>query len=118
MAQKYDIDGYQAGDTLTLKYTVTNSDDTAMNLTGASLKFAVATVNPDGELGSALAEKTIGDGITVTDAPNGLCEVEIEDGDITAGGTYRHELEVTTSDSKSYTVAYGSIRAKQAIYTS
>lgn len=55
----------------------------AWQLTGRTLKFALKLHAGDTDA-AALAVKTIGSGITVTDAPNGLARVQINPADTTA----------------------------------
>lgn len=117
MPTQVNIDRYIAGDTYIMQFALTNADATPMDLTDATLKWACAIVDGDGNLSAASAQKTEGNGITITDAVNGACEVEIAPGDILTAGKYWHEFEVTTSDARSYTVAWGTIRAKNAIYS-
>ena len=117
MPTQVNIDRYIAGDTYVMQFALTNADSTPMDLTNATLKWACAVIDYDGNLGAAVAEKNEGNGITITDAVNGACEVEIAPGDISDNGRYWHEFEVTTNTGRSYTVAWGTIRAKAAIYS-
>ena len=53
-----------AGDTRKLCYAVQNSDGTALDLTGSTIKWAAAQIT-QGRIGSPDLEKSVGDGITV-----------------------------------------------------
>jgi hypothetical protein len=64
------------GDTPVWRFTVVDADGAAVNLTGYSARFTVKrNVNHDDT--DAFLTKTIGSGITVTNAAGGLLEVRL-----------------------------------------
>lgn len=115
MPRRYDVRDYIAGDTLTMNYTLNNPDGSAMDLTAATIKWGAALVT-NGKFASASVEKTVGDGITVTNAVAGQISVDVDAGDITAAGLYYHELEVVVAG-QSLTMCKGTLHADAALYT-
>lgn len=65
------------------------------------------------DTGSAVTTvtKSLSDGITVTDGPNGLLTVSLTPADTAdiAGGTYKHELEGTDGSGNKTTLAIGRV---------
>jgi hypothetical protein len=89
------------GDDITLRFTVVDEDGVAVNITG----WAISWIMTSGLV------KTVGAGVTITDAPNGVVEVEIDPVD-TASLTeihYCHKLRRTGTGTVS-TLAYGNIQ--------
>ncbi|MEQ8823826.1 MAG: hypothetical protein RIC14_05585 [Filomicrobium sp.] len=103
-----------AGDSVDIDYALTNSDGSSMDLTGASAKWGIS---PDGTASSATLTKTVGDGISITDAASGALTVSIDAGEIPAGHHW-YELEVVLSDASSHTMARGYLHATSTIYAS
>lgn len=108
MATKTDF-SFFSGDTQTLKITVNDgaTPPVAKDLTGATITWGLAK-----RQGKApFLTKTIGSGITVTDAVNGELEVAIDPADTAdvKGGSYYHELEITDSIGNIATAAYGDV---------
>jgi len=101
------IDDYFSGDTLVLSVTVKNkrTGDT-VSLIGSDIEWVLA------ESPASVNEvvKTVGDGITVTDAQYGEFEVEIVPTDTESlAGDYYHEAEITDADGDVSTVFAGGI---------
>jgi hypothetical protein len=72
------------GTDLIIPVTIVQDDDpaTPVNLAGAALTFALREITgPDCIAKTALLTKTIGAGVTVTDAAAGAVEVAIDDAD-------------------------------------
>lgn len=92
------------GDDETLQVTVKDEDGNEKDLTGASLKYAIAP----GRGLEPFFTLTDADGINVTDAANGVVRIDIPSSD-TDGivGTYYHELEVTDQNGVTKTVLEG-----------
>lgn len=87
--------------------------DGPVDLTGAALAFTVRRTYT----GTALVTKTVGDGITVTDAANGqatLALVPDDTADLTIA-THYYDLVLTLSG-KSYTLAVGTFKVLQNIH--
>jgi len=105
MSTKVQIE-FISGDSQKLIITVQDADNApaAKNLTGATITWALARSR-----GSApLITKTVGSGITVTDAANGALEVAIAPADTaTIDGVHYHELEVVDSAGNKSTAVYG-----------
>ena len=105
LGTKYDTSMF-SGDSLTLNVAVQDGDGVAVNLTGATLEFALSKQSSSGgPKGSALFSKTP----TVVNAVGGSVQVEI-DPDDTADlkcGEYYGELQVTDASGNVSTVLYG-----------
>lgn len=82
-----------SGDSKVLNITVTDSADAAVDLSD------VNAAEWSLYLSSALVTKTLGSGITVTDAVNGIVQVTIDPADTEElkGGEYKHGIQLTTS---------------------
>ncbi len=76
-----------SGDTPTLKFTVTNSDGSACDLTNATVTF-VGALYPDA---AELAWSATG---TITNAAGGLCEYTMTADDTGVPGMYDCELHI------------------------
>lgn len=105
-----DLDPIQQGDDETLSITVTNPDGTPYNLTGLPLRFvakrSLLLRDDQGEI-----VKTIGSGITVTNAAGGLAEVAIAGSDtraINAPAFLYWDLQIKQGG-KNYTLAKGRV---------
>jgi hypothetical protein len=95
-----------AGDSKNVVITVSNDEGIALNLTGASVKWALKkrVTSTENEL-----YKTNTDGITITDAANGVITIKLVPVDTTTlNGTYHHECEVTDANGNVSTVTVGS----------
>lgn len=97
---------WTSGDDLPFEIEVTDQNDVAEDLTGASITWAMAR-RPTS---SILLTKTVGSGITITDAVNGLFLVKLDaaDGE-NFRGDYYHEAEVVFASGDKRTVARGTI---------
>ena len=100
---------YVAGDDVLIRFTVTDQDDVAANITGTTPRFAivnavtgVAVVGTETSPATAVA--------TITDGPNGVFTVAIDDEDTEdLRGTYRYQAELTDVSGGVSTVATGFI---------
>lgn len=97
---------YFSGDNLDILFTVSDGDNPGnpKDLTGASIDWVLAK-----QQGKApLITKSIGSGVTITDAANGKGTVSIQQADTEnlKGDTYWHELQVTVGGKRS-TSMYG-----------
>jgi hypothetical protein len=108
MALEQDIEFF-SGDTVKIKVTITDADNAndPKNLTGAqSIIWALAKAQGK----APLVTKTVGGGITVTDAPNGVCEVLLSVGDTpNFKGSFYHEMQVVDATGNKSTVLYGAV---------
>jgi hypothetical protein len=87
-----------AGDTNNISVSITDHDGAPLNLTGAAIEY---------KAGASLT-KTVGVGITITDAPGGICRIEIDPIDTAAlSGYYYHQLVVTNVGGDISTVLTG-----------
>lgn len=110
------ISDYVAGDTLVMNVLVTDSKGAAIDLTGATLKWAIAAGKPtDTTYATPLLLLTQGDGITVVDAVAGSVRVVLDEGRFTRAGSFVHELEVELASGESYTVARGVLKSQAAV---
>lgn len=94
-----------AGDYITLDFTAKEESGAALNLTGLTLKWSLGRTSD----GPPLLTKTIGSGITVTDAAAGKFKVELDQADTQKfSGAYYHEAKAFNV-SRPYTIFTGQI---------
>jgi|APHM01.1.fsa_nt_gi Domain of unknown function (DUF2479). len=98
---------YFAGDTAVVEVTV-RQDGSPKDLSNATITFALSRFRGD----EPIIEKTLGNGVTITDALAGVLRIEIE-GDETAdlgeadGEDYHYEVAVRDNNSATATVTTG-----------
>ena len=98
-----------SGNTRVLRVTVLDQDEVVVDITGATAEFIMA--KRPGK--SAVVTKTVGSGIVITDATNGLLEITLEPADTeTLSGTFHHELEVTDLGGRKTTVLFGTVTVR------
>ena len=97
----------KAGNTCVLKFTITDQDTALpLNLTGSTIKFKAAQ-NAKIEV-PEIERMTGGQGIVITDAPAGKCEVTIiPDLTLTFGKKLYYELDVIEASGRISTVQSG-----------
>lgn len=88
---------FHLGENWIVQYECNDGNGNDINLTGASLEWALATLN-----GSPVMTRTIGDGITLTVPLEGSCTLSVTPIHQSAAGvtdstTYRYELRLTTA---------------------
>jgi hypothetical protein len=105
------VKNYVSGDSLDIGVTALDADGAALDITGATITYAISPADEPG--GTAVVTKSTADGITITDAAAGTFTITIDAGDTAALETadYHHEVQVTTADSKVYTILRGKISA-------
>lgn len=92
-----------AGDTRNIVVTVTNSDGTPANLTGATIKWVAAR----GKL-VMISKDTIDNGIVITDALNGAYTIRLNQSDSSdLAGNLTHESVVTDAFGNITTILTG-----------
>lgn len=101
------------GDSRKWTFAVTYSDTGAVySLAGASMWFTAKKRITDADV-AAVFQKTIGSGITLTDAANGLGYIELSPADTSALSSGKQNLEfdlqLKSSAGKIYTVAFGKL---------
>ena len=80
-----------SGDTKVLRVTATEADGSPLNLIGIDITWVLAKK----VTAPAILTKTIGAGITVTDAPNGIFEVNLTPADTAdLKGSYYFEAQI------------------------
>jgi hypothetical protein len=86
------------GDAPPLRFTLENADGSGpLDLTGvAGIRFTAKVSADDADVDAIIA-KTIGDGITVTSATDGVLIVQLEPEDIDVARTLLWDLQVTDS---------------------
>ena len=83
---------------------MTDADGIAINLTGATISYVIFSG------GVATITKTIGSGITVTDATAGTFTITLTSANTASlAGSYYHECQVTDSSSNISTIFIGSV---------
>ena len=103
-----------SGDTRVLELTITDEADAVVNLTGAAITWALSKRNASEVLpkGTAILTKTVGSGITITDAANGRADVAIDPADTAdLKGEYYHEVQLVLTDTS--TVLYGLVTIQE-----
>lgn len=99
------------GDTALFPFAVTDSAG-AYNIAGASFWFTAKKTPCDADV-SAVFQKTLADGITVTNAAAGLGQVELAEADTNTLPCSRtiltYDLQMKTAAGKVYTLAYGKL---------
>jgi glutamine synthetase type III len=96
------------GDSLQINFIVQHNNGAALDITGATARWTIATVT---DKATPILTKTA----TITDAASGLCSVVIAKGELSAAGTFYHELEVILASGESYTVADGTMIVEPTI---
>lgn len=95
-----------SGNTRVLKVTVLDQDEAIVDLSGAAATFVVMRAHGQ----PAIITKTVGSGIVITDAVNGLLEITLLEADTEPlRGVHRHELEITDASGRKTTVLFGNI---------
>lgn len=98
-----------SGNTRVLKVAVLDQDEVKVDLTGATATFVLMPA--PGQV--ATLTKTVGSGIVITDALNGLLEITLLPADTDPlRGTFAHELEVTDAVARKTTVLFGTVNIK------
>ncbi len=85
------------GDTLVHRITVKNTDETAKDITGATVRYTVRERTYDG---TQVLQKTVGSGIVLTTPASGILDVTLLNADTSAlspGLTYVYDCELTLS---------------------
>ena len=91
------------GDDLNYVLTVLDSSGVAQDLTGATA--AVFTVKDEYTDENALIQKTLGSGVTLTDAANVVVTVVLTDSDTDINaGLYKFDLQITDASGNIVTV--------------
>ncbi|MDP2621465.1 MAG: hypothetical protein Q8P46_15060 [Hyphomicrobiales bacterium] len=102
-----------AGDTKTLRVTVRDNEDNAVDLTSASIKWECGRSYGKA---STISKATGGSGITITDATGGEFEVLLDADDTEdQAGVFYHEAEVTFSDDTISTVLSGTMTVQRVL---
>lgn len=102
-----------AGDSRTLRFTVTGDDGAVADLTGASsVRWGCVRRLANGSFVAPPAvTKTLGTGVTLVDPSGGIIEVTLSPADTAAlpGGRYYHQLELTSAAGGVATLATGTL---------
>lgn len=95
-----------AGDSFELNDTIVTSSGSPKDLTNATVSFIIYNENTN----EILITKTNGLGVTITDAVNGLCRINLlpeETEDIKPANWYRYEVDVVDQYANKDTVTVG-----------
>lgn len=108
-----------SGDTATITVTVDDGAGGVVDLTGATVTFAMSKDKPGSRFNAtAKITKTVGDGVTLTDPTNGVMTVALDAADTDdLSGRYHYEIEVTDTSSNVATVTTGIITIKPDLVT-
>ena len=90
-----------------LRFTVKDDALAVVNLTGFTAAIYKITSRVTNKI--ALLQKTLGGGVTITNATSGLIEVSLSDTDTDTlpAGRYYHELRLTDATNNDVTVMHG-----------
>jgi len=112
MAALHPLVSFYAGDEFQIAGSLFDQDGTPIGLTGAAIEWKLATLDR-----SVVLDYSIGGGIAVTDAANGLILITVSEGDSAklSPGRYRDQLRVTTSTGVLSTQWVGFIDVKQPL---
>ena len=105
------------GDTKRINFTLTKADGTALDLTGATIRWEASKLKAGGLFSSTpVIVKTDQDGIEVVDALNGFLTVTLPPEDtLPISGDFYHELETTDVSGDVATVFSGQFKIKKAL---
>ena len=105
------------GDTQRVNFTLKKADGTALDLTGATLRWEASKLKGVGVFSSTpVLTKTDQDGIDVVDPLNGFLIVSLSPEDTASiSGDFYHELEATDVSGDVATVFSGQFRVKKAL---
>lgn len=103
----------QAGEYKKFSVTIKNGSGTAINLTGATpIQYGISQT----EGGARILTKTLGSGITITDAANGVLEIVITAADLAGKeGEFHHELSITESSGNKSCAFTGKLTVKPSM---
>lgn len=99
------------GDTAQFRVTALDIDGNPLDITGASAWFTAKRTTQDGDV-DAVFQKTVGTGITITDAPNGVMLVQLAEADtntLTKKEILEYDLQIKDTSDGVYTVARGAL---------
>ncbi len=109
-----------SGDSKILRYTVKDGSGAVIDITGAAFRWGLFKLDTDESTPTAKnstvltppGEKTVGSGIVITDAANGVLEVTLDPADTAPlKGSFYHEIEMILTETS--TVAFGQIDIKR-----
>ena len=108
-----------SGDTRVLAFTITQAGgSTPVDLTGATIKWRCARKLSGGFSSTVTLSKSLGAGITVTNADAGQLQVLLSPADTAAlSGRFYHELEITDVAGNVSTVAIGTLTIAKDLIT-
>lgn len=100
------------GDDTTISATITNQDDEAVNLTGATVFFTVKRRKTDSDADALIAKEVT----SHTTPASGQTDIELtnEDTDIRPGA-YLYDLQVKDNEDRIISINYGTLRVKTDI---
>jgi len=107
MAEQSSIEFFSGND-ITLRFSVIDTETSLpLNMSG-SLELIWGLAKRQGVL--PIITKTLNEGVNLTDAANGIVEVDLHhDETEPLKGEYYHEMRLTTSGDKQITLAYGEV---------
>lgn len=102
-----------AGDNKVLVVTVKDANGTRVNITGTSIKWQAA--RSFGKA-SVISKATGGNGVNITNGPNGVFTVTLLAADTESlAGIYHHEAQITALDGLISTVLFGTMKINKAL---
>lgn len=104
------------GEHWNVDWEVKDGVGTAINLTGATIQWRLVT-----DTGVTAMTRTVGDGITVTNATSGFCSLAVSPAHQTTAtiveeGNYAYEFRVTTSGGTVSTNASGALVVRPTVF--
>jgi len=106
---------FYRGDTWKIAGTLYNADGSAFDLTTAALEWKMVDC-----AGNVIFDLTIGNGISIIDAPGGLCLIAVTSAQSGAlpVGRYNDQMRATTSSSDVDTMWTGTIEVQRSLFAS
>lgn len=105
------------GDDQTVRFTITTSAGAVQNVTGWSFSFTVKA-SLDDVIGSALFQKTVGSGITLTTPASGIVDVALSSSDTSGlAGNYYYDLEGIDGSGLRHTVRLARFSVRKDVTT-
>ena len=104
-----------SGDDKTITVTVVDGDGTAQDITAATISYKLQPAVDDA---TGAITKTVGSGVTITNAAGGIFTVDIAAANTASfAGIYYHECQVTSSGGVVSTVFVGNVTINQDAIT-
>ena len=103
----------RAGDEKTWTVTIKDDAGSTVNIAGATLSWKIA----EGKDATADITKTNGSGIAITDGPNGVLTLTLDEADTASlVGDYYHEIQAVDGSGVTQTMLRGTLRIERTLH--